>query len=391
MPRPARIAIIGVPGSRRVSAFLTDAHRAGFGRIDVVPYLDWISGRSSPPPSGTLVRIESPSECSQTTRAILKAGIAPIEARGGIPISETDIDRLACDRGEMLHPRQWFFGFEEILTRMGAIWSDAGVRWLSPPAAIVTAFDKLACLELWSQAGLPVPRRFPGIAAYSQLRRQISGPHARIMVKLRYGYSAIGAVALEWRGPLVRAITTMESSSREAPRLFVTKRPRVLTSELEIASLFDRLAQEEILAEEWLPKARWNGRPFDVRAIVIRGKLHHVVGRSSASPFTNLNLDAMRIPREAVERHLGATWNQFESLCQQAARRIPGAGVLGLDVLVRPCRRRFALLEANAFGDYLPGLMHHGRSIYETVLSTFCRPDDRALLTAQGWRRAEGG
>jgi hypothetical protein len=377
VPSPAPIVVIGVPGSRRVSAFLSDAHRLGVGRIDVLSYLDWIDGCSRPPPPGALVRIESPSECSLTTRAILKAGIAPIEACGGVPISESEIDRLACDRGEMLHPRQWFFGYQEILTRMSERWSDRDICWLSRPSAIVTAFDKLACLELWSDAGLPVPRRFPGIVTYSQLRREISGQHARIMVKLRFGYSAIGAVALEWRGSRVRAITTMEITSGGRPRLFVTKRPRVLTSELEIAWLFDRLAEEDVLVEEWLPKARWYGKPYDVRAVVIKGKLQHVVGRSSGSPFTNLNLDATRIPREAVERHLGASWDHFESLCQQAARQVPGAGVLGLDVLVRPCRRRFAILEANAFGDYLPGLMHRGRSIYQTVLSEFCRAGDR--------------
>jgi hypothetical protein len=113
-----------------------------------------------------------------------------------------------------------------------------------------------------------------------------------------------------------------------------------------------------------------------VRVVLIRGEVHHVVGRSSASPFTNLNLDATRIPREAVERHLGTCWDPFESLCRQAACGIPEAGVLGLDVLVRPCRSRFALLEANAFGDYLPGLMHRGRSIYETVLSEFCHAEE---------------
>jgi hypothetical protein len=374
---PTPIVIIGVPASRRVSAFLSDAHRLGLSRVDVVSYLDWIEGRARPPRPGSLVRIESPSECSLTTRAILKAGIAPLEARGGAPLSGTEIDRLACDRGEMLHPRQWYFGYRDILTRMGALFCEGDIRWLTTPSAIITAFDKLACLELWSQAGLPVPRRFPGIATYSQLRREISRRHARIMIKLRYGYSAIGAVALEWRGPLVRAITTMEISSRDQSRLFVSRRPRVLTSELEIAWLIDRLAQEEILVEEWLTKARWHGSPYDVRVILIGGEVHHVVGRSSASPFTNLNLDARRIPREAVERHLGASWDPFESLCRQAARGIPEARVLGLDVLVRPCRGRFALLEANAFGDYLPGIMHRGRSIYETVLSQFCHAERR--------------
>jgi len=192
-----------------------------------------------------------------------------------------------------------------------------------------------------------------------------------MFVKLRYGYSAMGALALEWRDQRVRAITTVEVAwMRGRPRLFVTKRPRVLDRELEIAWLIDLLGKEEIVVENWLPKARMDGRPYDLRVVVIGGKTRHVVGRSNTSPFTNLNLDARRLAGEDVERALGPAWTELESLSEQAAARIPGAGSLGIDVLVLPCQRRFALLEANAFGDYLPGLLHEGESTYEAELRT---------------------
>jgi hypothetical protein len=371
-PRP--ITVIGVPGSRRVAAFTEAAQRLGLGPVEVTSYLDFIAGRPPTLHPDSLIRIESPSECAATTRAILKAGIAPLEAHRGVPLSETEIDRLACDRGEMLHPRQWFLGFREILAQLDACGTEGDVRWMSAPRAIATTFDKLACLELWSQAGLPVPPRFPGIKTYAQLRREIPQRHARVFIKLRYGYSAMGAVALEWRGSLVRALTPMEVVwAHGRPRLFVTRRPRVLTREFEISWLVDTLAVEEILVEDWLPKARWNGKPYDVRAVMINGQVQHLVGWANGSPFTNLNLDATRIPRESVEHHLGGSWCEFDALCRQAAFRIPCAGILGLDVFVRPCRRRFALLEANAFGDYLPGLTYRGQSTYEAELSEFCR------------------
>ena len=51
--------------------------------------------------------------------------------------------------------------------------------------------------------------------------------------------------------------------------------------------------------------------------------------------------------------------------------QISGAWSLGMDVLVRPCRRRGVLLEANAFGDYLPGLLCNGETTYETELREF--------------------
>lgn len=366
---PPRIVVVGVPNARRVRAFLDAAHHLGLTQVEVLPYPDAIAGRCDTPPPGSLVRIESPSECSATARAILKAGIAPLEAVGGLPLSECEIDRLACDRGEMLALRQWFLGFRDVLLRWQERWEPAAIAWMSHPAAIVTAFDKCACLDLWSRAELPVPRRFTGIASYAQLRSEVQEGHARVFVKPRYGYSAIGAVAVEWRGPLVRALTTVEAAwSDSGQRLFVSKRCQVLTGEIAVARLIDTLAVEEIVVEEWLPKARWNGTPFDLRIVTVAGRARHVVGRANASPFTNLNLDARRMPREAVEHRLGASWPELNSLAEQAAAQIPDACALGLDILVRPNRRSFALLEANAFGDYLPGLLHDGESTYEAQL-----------------------
>ena len=65
-------------------------------------------------------------------------------------------------------------------------------------------------------------------------------------------------------------------------------------------------------------------------------------------------------------------------LSQQAASLFPSATSFGLDVLPRSCRKRFTLLEANAFGDYLPGLKHRGMSTYEAEL--------RSLLQCEGSR-----
>ena len=132
---------------------------------------------------------------------------------------------------------------------------------------------------------------------------------------------------------------------------------------------------EEILVEKWLPKAHWHGRPFDLRVVTIGQRARHVVGRANNSPFTNLNLDARRISREEVIEQLGDAWPEVECLSERAAELLPDAGALGIDLVVRPCRRRFALLEANAFGDYLPGLTFAGMSTYEAQLRAFLSPE----------------
>ena len=366
---PEQLVVVGVPGTRRLRSFVDAAQRHGFESVEVVSYLDWIAGRCAAPAPGSLIRIESPSECLPTMRAILKSGIDPLSALGETAISAAEIDRLDCGRGEMIHPRQWYFGFREILLQLSAAWSGDGITWMSAPDTIIATFDKLVCLGHWSQAGFPVPRQIPGIISYAQLRAAIPANHARLFVKLRYGYSALGAVALEWRGTLVRAITTMEVSWTEGrPRLFLSKRPRVLNSEQEIEWLIDTLAQQDIIVEEWLPKARWKGLPFDLRVMVIGGRVQHVVGRANASPFTNLNLDAVRVSREEIEKLIGASWSEFETLCERAVAKVSGEGYLALDVLVRPGCQKFVLLEANAFGDFLPGLLHCGQSTYAAEL-----------------------
>lgn len=363
---PAKVVVLGVPGSRRTAAILDAARRSGDVEPDVVSYPELLSRGGFVPPAGSVVRIDSPGGCPETAKRILAAGIAPMEARSRVPIREQAIAELPCGRGEILHPLQWYLGFRRVLEELDERWSPRGVRWMSSPRAVAIAFDKLACLEGWAAAGLPVPERPSSASTYAGVRESVRDRHARLFVKLRYGYSAIGAVALEWRAGLVRAVTTVEVAwSQGRPRLFVTKRPRVITREFEIAWLIDTLGMEEILVERWLPKARWRGRPFDLRLVAIGGRVRHVVGRAGTSPFTNLNLDARRVAESDVVRHLGEGWPAVRAAAERAAGFLPDACSLGLDVLVRPCRRRFAVLEANAFGDYLPGLTHEGLSTYE--------------------------
>jgi hypothetical protein len=359
------ITVLGNAAARQVRGFVEAAARLG-RQTQVISYVEALDGRRQPSP-GSLVRLDSPGACAETCREFLRAGMEPLRAAGGAPLSHQEIDQLPLARGAVIPSRQWFFGFRHVLQQLETQWRGGDPRWTSTPTAVVTAFDKTACLQRW--AGLPTTRQYPPISSYAELRDRIRQRHARLFLKLRYGYSAMGALAIEWRDTLVRAITTVETSAATNPRgLFVSKRPQRLLRESEIAWLVDTLASEEVLVEEWLPKARWQGRPFDVRVVVIGGEPMHVVGRANASPFTNLNLDATRIDSQELRRRLGKHWHVMMDLCAAAAGRLPEAGMLGIDVLIKPCGKQFALLEANAFGDYLPGLMHDGMSTWDAEL-----------------------
>lgn len=372
---PPQLLVIGPPGTRRTEMLLAAARAAGWHHANVLGYpqalglLDGTHARKQArpyPAAGTIVRLDSPQDDVSTARCILRLGIAPMAAAGRTPLSAAEIDRLVPARGELLHPLQWFLGFRTLLDELAKRW-DGHAAWMSHPHAVATMFDKAACRELWAAAGLPVAASPACPRSYDELRAQVQSPRARLFVKLRYGYSAAGAAALEWCGPRLRAITTVELAPDAGhTRLFVCKRPRILLKETEIAQLINALAAYEIVVERWLPKARWQGLNFDVRVVLIRGRVQHVVGRASAAPFTNLNLGARRMPRDVLMRHL-RDWDALATLAEKAAACFPTAGTLGLDILVQPCRRRMVLLEANAFGDYLPRLRYGGLTTYEAA------------------------
>jgi hypothetical protein len=382
--RPA-LVVLGNVLSRRVSLFCEAAARLGFGTPCLITYRDYLSGRDhilSHVTPGCILRIESPSEDWHVHQQLLCEGIEALAAEGLAPLSKGQIDALQFCRGEIVRPRQWFLGFRRVLARLDRELKAAhNLRLMAHPRDIPILFDKGACQTRWSEAGLPVPRFWTGLRTYDEIRSRMaeerrgdmpgsSADHARLFVKLLHGYSAMGALALEWSGSRVRAISTVEiAPGGRSPRLFVSKRIHVYTRESEISLIIDALGKEGLLVERWLPKARLNGRAFDLRVVAIAGRARHVVGRASTSPFTNLNLDARRIPAADVHEQLGDHYAEALATCERAAACFGRSLYVGIDLLVRPDRRSFALLEANAFGDLLPGLLHRGQDTYEAELA----------------------
>ena len=368
-----KIVIIGNPDSRRVEQIAAAARMRGLA-ASVISYVDYLAGRVDVQhcvSDGCVVRIESPGENWEAEKRILRAGIVPMEARNLKAVSADEIERKPAQRGEIHDSQQWYWGFRDVLAQLEqALSGAADFAWMSHPQEIARAFDKQACYECWSARGLPIPHFRGDVDGYQSLRAAFPDRRCRLFVKLRYGFSAMGAVAVEWRDGRTRAITTVEALTQtDAVRLFVSKKIRVLEQESEIAWLIDTLAQQAILVEPWLPKARINGRPFDLRIVMIDGAVSHVVGRASWSPFTNLNLDAERVGADVVQKRLGDNWPDACSLCREAAAAFPRSLYTGLDLLVLPDRTRFVLLEANAFGDYLPRLTHAGQTTYEAEIA----------------------
>ncbi len=103
------------------------------------------------------------------------------------------------------------------------------------------------------------------------------------------------------------------------------------------------------------------------------------MARTSAGPITNLHLGNQRGCVDAVRARLGEeTWRATRAVAAAAASAYPRCLQLGVDLLVARGSGTPYVVEVNAFGDLLPGVLWQGVDAYEAQL---------AALEA-GWRPA---
>jgi hypothetical protein len=251
-------------------------------------------------------------------------------------------------------------------------------RLLTPPADVEVLFDKPPCQARFAQAGIPVPRPLGPVCCYEELRERMRETGCRsLFIKLAHGSSASGVVAYRTRGDRQEALTTVEMVRGDGElRLYNSRLIRRYSQTAEVAELIDALAREGVQVEEWLPKAGLDDCVFDLRVVVIGGEARHVVVRMGQGPMTNLHLGNRRGDLSAVVARMGPdAWQAARRMCERAAAVFPHSLLLGIDLLIAPDYRRFAILEANAFGGLLPGVLSEGEDTYEA--------EARAVLRGQ--------
>jgi hypothetical protein len=368
-PNPS-FAIIGSPGCRRIERFQAALMRLDLPPATVVPWTELLAGKArleTAVPSGAVVRIESPGKEFEVERALLLAG-AEVAEEGFERMSPRAIREMTFDRGRILPSRQWYLGFCRALRWIEQQLADCPPhRLMSHPCEIEMMFDKPRCHERLTRAGIAVPPCLGVVPSYEALRERMrEAGCARVFVKLAHGSSASGVVAYQTNGHQHQATTTVEMVRREGTLcLYNSRRIRVYREPGEIAALIDALCRHRAHTEAWLPKAGLDGRVFDLRVVVIAGQAQHAVVRSSRSPMTNLHLLNERGDLGALQARMGPeAWAVALRTCERAAGCFPGILCAGIDLLIAPGFRRHAVLEVNAFGDLLPGVLWEGRDTY---------------------------
>jgi glutathione synthase/RimK-type ligase-like ATP-grasp enzyme len=362
--------LIGCPNSRRIDDFQAALQQLGLPPARVVFYTDLLAGRITLPDvvqTGDIVRLESPGRDWPTELALLSL-VADGPETEYEWLSRAEVEALQYQKGRLWPSRQWYRGWCQMLQLIkGQLQQCPPHRVMNAPHDIAIMFDKTRCQALMNARNISVPRALGSPRNWDELVASMEAHRCRrVFVKLAHGSSASGVVAFQTNGTQHRATTTVEVV-RDAGdlKLFNSRRIKVLSNVSQIAELVNALCRHQVHVEEWLPKAGWQGRVFDLRVMVIGGKAQHAVVRTSRTPMTNLHLLNERGDVDAVRARVGeSNWRTAMETCERVMQLFPESLYSGLDLMWTPDLRRHAIIEANAFGDLLPAVLHQGRDTY---------------------------
>jgi hypothetical protein len=365
MPHAPPFLVIGNPGNRRVTLFQDALAAAGLPAAHV---LAWETVARTPdvllelPDTEHLVRIDSAGEDAAVERAFLKRGYADALRIGCDTVTAEALDALPDEHGRVLCPRQHHLGFLRVLGDLAARFARRP-RWrvLSEPGSIAVLFDKRVTSRRYAALGIPVPPflDLPPDATPDTLRQALRDAGFReAFVKLSCGSSA-SCLALYRPG---RSLLT--SLHRGPTGWFNSLRVRRVTDAGEVDAVLAFLLREGSQVEEARPKARLGGDFFDCRVLMVRGELAFTVVRQSRLPITNLHLGGYRGDLDAF--HAAVPPRELEAALEscRAVARAHDCLHVGIDLMFEDFFHGHRVLEANAFGDLLPGLTRDGLSVY---------------------------
>lgn len=361
--------VLGNPENRRVIGFQEALVGLGHPPAEIVAWRALLADPGALdrlPDVPTLFRIDSFGEDFEVERMLLARGVEDAEDAGVTTIGPTELARLVEDRGRVLAPRQHHLGLLRALADVGRIVA-AHPRWtaLNPVDDVVTLFDKRETSRLYAAHGVPVPPSLGEVKTPDGLRAVLAASGAgEAYVKLSCGSSASCLALFEAPRPTAPAgrLTTTLEKTKDA--LYNSLRIRRYAAPRDVDALLAFLLREGSQVELAVPKARLDGAWFDCRVLVVAKEPAFTVVRTSPHPITNLHLGGRRgeLARFEALVPAGAREAAFES-CRTIGR-LHGALHVGVDLLFERDLQGHRVVEANAFGDLLPGLTRDGLSVY---------------------------
>jgi hypothetical protein len=295
-------------------------------------------------------KIETPGDDVELDSLLIRRGAALAGVEPPAPLSH----------GELAVQHLRFRGLADVLAQMRE--PLAGFRLLNGIDDIISMCDKLACQRRLQAHGVAIPPLLGDVTDFDSLEAQWpSREHPALFVKARYGSSAAGVVALR-RHPDGRVAAYSSARRDAAGRIHNHLRVMRYTDRALVKALIDSLARQHAYAETWITKPRLpNGRDYswDLRLVTASGRARQRIARLSRSPMTNLHLGNRRAAPDWLS---DIETGRLEATALAAARAFPASHSIGFDIHPGSLPR---VLEANAFGDLLPGLLIDGASTYD--------------------------
>ncbi len=358
--------VLGVASSKRTREVHASCERQGWPVPRVVEWAQWLArpqALDAALAAPCVFKIEPPGDDPRVHHRLMCWGSQALGMR----------QPSVLLHGELAGGKAWFEGFRLAMQALAdQLTRQPAAVVVNSPADIVAMTDKLECQQRLQAHGIETPRLFGPIGSHEELMLLLDHHGLdRVFVKARYGSSAAGVVAFRRNRRGQQQATTTARLVREGPdvRLFNVKRVSRYQRLDEVRQMLDLVCADGAYVEDWIPKPRCGAGHFDLRVLALRGQAAHRVARVSEHAMTNLHLDARR---EAPDRLLpAATIRGIEQIVSRAAAVFGHSQVIGFDVV--PHRAGPRVLEANAFGDLLPGLLWQGR-------------DPHAALVAAEWR-----
>lgn len=350
------LVVVGDPGDKRAVALDAALVRAGHPPARRIPWTvalgepERITGAGAP---GDVLRIESPGSSVATWHALAR--------RGGFVGT--------VEHGAWRPGRAWFDGLGAALSAIEAA-APHLVR-THPAAHILAMTDKASCAERLRHAGVPTPDALPVPSSAAELDVLLAERHlGAVFVKARWGSSGAGVLAYRRAGARRRLVTT---AVLDGPHIWNDKRLRTYTREADVTRLVDAVIADGAVVERWIPKATVAGGPFDMRVLVIDGRVAQRIARVGRGTITNLHLDATRLDLDVALHRWGAGCRAAVlDACTRAAGCFPGHLAVGVDVMIDAAGRPH-VLECNAWGDHLPGLLVDGLDSYDLQVRALSR------------------
>lgn len=350
-----RYLIVGDPGSLRCQFFvreLQEFQAAKNGTLNVC-VLDWRQLCRAETPADllaeagtlaapTLLRIESPARDPEVIRRLLQRG----QRAAGQTVAEWPelVDGWIAPQPLLFSGlRACLLTLDQFTRQQSAIINRYNVE------DVLTLFDKNRTADRLRDHDLPVPDSFAADDRTPDLREKIqaAGWEAAYL-KLATGSCASGIVRLN-----ADARTGITTTQQLQGQFYNSYRVRTIEGgPLEEVLAF--LLAQTVTVQKGVMKATVGGHNFDVRVVVLHGKVVATIFRVSRHPMTNLHLggrrgEARQCRAQIPQRH----WLDAMGHCEQAATLFD-VPCVGIDVAFDRYTGCPWILEMNAFGDFFP-------------------------------------